>query len=91
MLIRKHIIITGLVQGVCFRMYTQREAEYRGVTGWVKNNIDGKLEAVFEGEKDAVDRVVTWCRQGPPSAMVQDIEIREDRYTGEYIGFEIAF
>jgi len=64
--IRVHVIISGRVQGVFFRMETSRAAERIGVSGWVRNNSDGTVEAEFEGEKQNVVSMLEWCRKGPP-------------------------
>ena len=65
---RIHVWVQGHVQGVCFRLATQKEAQKHNVNGWVRNGKDGRVEAVFEGEADAVRRVVAFCRGGPPAA-----------------------
>jgi acylphosphatase len=67
-LIRKHVWIAGRVQNVWFRDACRREAERVGVTGWVQNLADGRVEAVFEGEQSAVESMVAWCHDGPPRA-----------------------
>ena len=87
---RAHVIIKGRVQGVFFRMETQRTANLHGVLGWVKNRADGTVEAVFEGERARVDAVIDWCRRGPRHADVQGIEIREEPYAGEFEEFAIT-
>lgn len=81
--VRAHVVIHGRVQGVWFRDSCRREAENRGVTGWVRNNPDGTVEAVFEGAPDAVDAVVDFCRQGPPRATVADVEVEREESRGE--------
>jgi acylphosphatase len=68
--VRAHVIITGRVQGVFFRANTVRAAERCGVSGWVRNRRDGTVEAVFEGEKTAVEKILQWCRHGDPPAAV---------------------
>ena len=88
---RAHVIITGRVQGVFFRMETKRAAGELGVFGWVKNQLDGTVEALFEGDRDRVEAIVDWCRQGPPNADVTDVAVDWDDYTGEYKGFDIDF
>lgn len=88
---RAHVFISGRVQGVNFRWHTQRQAEREGVTGWVRNLRDGRVEAVFEGEEDAVRRLVDWCRQGPPAARVDDVEVRWEPPTGEFQDFSIRW
>jgi acylphosphatase len=81
--LRAHVVVHGLVQGVWFRESTRREAEAHGVHGWVRNREDGTVEAVFEGEPHAVAQVVTWCRIGPPRAEVTAIDVTEEPPQGE--------
>jgi len=88
---RAHVVINGRVQGVFFRMETKRAAGEIGVFGWVKNQRDGTVEAVFEGDQDRVEAIVDWCRQGPPNADVTDVTVNWDDYTGEFKGFDIDF
>ena len=88
---RAHAIITGVVQGVFFRVETQRAAEKIGVVGWVRNKRDCSVEAVFEGDKDRVDAVLEWCRQGPPRATVNNVDVQWQDFTGEYSEFQITF
>jgi acylphosphatase len=89
--IRRRVLISGIVQGVCFRAYTQDAARSAGVNGWVRNLPDGRVEAVFEGPTENVDRVVAWCRKGPPTGKVERVDVVEERHTGEFDGFEIAY
>ncbi len=91
MIRRAHVRVIGRVQGVYFRQYTQEEATWRGVTGWVRNNLDGSVEAVFEGEEEKVKELIEWCHQGPPSALVEKVEVTWEEPTGEYPGFEISY
>ena len=72
--VRRRVVVHGEVQGVFFRDSTRREAEGRGVSGWVANRPDGTVEAVFEGEADAVRALVDFCRSGPPRARVERVE-----------------
>ena len=88
---RAHVVINGRVQGVFFRMETKRAAGEFGVFGWVKNQREGTVEAVFEGDQDQVEAIVDWCRQGPPNADVADVTVNWDDYTGEFKGFNIDF
>jgi acylphosphatase len=81
-----HVRIRGRVQGVGFRMYLQREAQRHGVAGWVRNRVDGSVEAMMQGPADAVEAVIDWARRGPSSAVVTDIEIRDA--DGTYGDFE---
>lgn len=88
-LIRRHLLITGRVQGVCFRYYTRQTALKSGVTGWVRNLPDGRVEALIEGEEQAVTATLTWCRSGPELARVDRIVIEEQAVTGEFGTFSI--
>jgi len=89
--VRAHILISGRVQGVFFRSETQDEAVRHGLTGWVRNLPDGRVEAVFEGEKDKVDSLIEFCRRGPPGARVTRVEVTWGDYTGEFKGFSIRY
>ena len=86
---RVHIYVTGMVQGVSFRYYTLQEAVRCGVTGWVRNLPDGRVEAVIEGDEAGVDRLVEWCREGPRSARVDQLEVLPETPTGEFQVFRI--
>lgn len=77
-MVRRRVLISGRVQDVFFRDSTKREAERAGVAGWVRNTSDGRVEAVFEGDQDAVERLVTWCRKGPDSADVARVEAYDE-------------
>lgn len=72
---RAHVWVSGLVQGVNFRWRASDQAKVRGVNGWVRNLPDGRVEAVFEGPKPLVEEMVDWCRRGPRSAEVEDVEV----------------
>jgi acylphosphatase len=82
------VVARGRVQGVFFRDSTQREARSAGVSGWVTNRSDGAVEAVFEGDDDAVDRMVSFVRRGPGHADVDDIEVHEEEPEG-LSGFQV--
>jgi len=86
---RVHVHVSGIVQGVSFRYYALQEALRAGVTGWVRNLPDGRVEAVIEGDEAAVDRMLAWCREGPRSARVDQLEILPETPTGEFQGFRI--
>lgn len=76
---RKHLVVHGVVQGVCFRMYTQETASRLGLLGWVRNCMDGRrVEVLVEGEPAAVDEFVNWCHGGPRLARVTRVEIEDD-------------
>lgn len=76
--IRTHLWISGKVQGVGYRLSAENEARKLGVNGWVKNLPDGRVEAVLEGEKAAVEQMKQWCRQGPTAAVVKDVQVQEE-------------
>jgi acylphosphatase len=87
--IARHLNIRGRVQGVFFRLETQRAAGRFGVSGWVRNLPDGTVEGFFEGESQAVEALTEWCRQGPPRARVDEVRIESRPYEGRCVGFEI--
>ena len=87
--IRAHVFVSGRVQGVNFRYYTQRQAQAEGVTGWVRNNADGRVEVLFEGEESNVQSLVQWCRIGPSGARVDDVAVEWLAPTGEFQHFDI--
>lgn len=89
--IRAHVFVSGRVQGVFFRQTTQQQAESHGVMGWVKNLPDGRVEAVFEGEEDAVRALVDFSRNGPRGAVVTGFSVDWEIFTGKFGGFEIAY
>ena len=90
-MVRAHVVVSGRVQGVWFRGRTRDKAEALGVTGWVRNRRDGAVEAVFEGSRPAVERMVAWCYQGPPLAVVQHVDLRWGDFTGEFAGFSVTY
>ena len=85
---RVRVEVSGLVQGVFFRDSCRREAERRGVAGWVRNTRAGTVEAELEGDDEAVDAVVAWCRSGPPQASVSGVDLDDLEPTGA-TGFEV--
>jgi acylphosphatase len=78
MTVRRRVTVHGRVQGVGFRVSIARRAEQRRVAGWVRNRAEGSVEAVFEGEPEAVEALVAFCREGPRGAAVDRIEVREE-------------
>jgi len=90
-MVRAHIFISGRVQGVFFRSNMRNVASRYGVTGWVRNLPDGRVEAVLEGREDAVMRVLEWAREGPPLARVDDVEVFWEEYKGEFKDFRIRY
>jgi acylphosphatase len=81
-MVRRRVIVRGFVQGVFFRDSTRRLARQHGVSGWVANRPDGAVEAVFEGEADAVERLVAFSRKGPRGAQVESVEVTEEEPEG---------
>jgi acylphosphatase len=86
--VRRHVVVRGSVQGVFFRDSCRREAESRGVAGWVSNRRDGAVEAVFEGDPDAVGALVDWCARGPRGADVDSVDDSSEEPEG-LSGFQI--
>jgi acylphosphatase len=86
--VRKRVLVSGEVQGVFFRDTCLRVAGEHGVTGWVRNLPDGTVEAAFEGNAQAVERLVSWARQGPPRARVTAVTVRDEPAEG-LVSFEI--
>ena len=91
MKVRAHVYVSGRVQGVFFRSETEYEAVRRNVCGWVKNLPDGRVEAVFEGEKEAVKELLEFCKRGPRGARVSEVEVNWEEYRGEFKGFRIRY
>ena len=85
------MFVSGLVQGVFFRSKTSAEARKQGVTGWVRNLFDGRVEAVFEGEEESVKRLLVFCRTGPAGARITKVDVVWETYTGEFDSFEIKY
>jgi len=86
--IRRRVVVSGRVQGVAFRASARREARAAGVAGFVRNLADGRVEAVLEGEPEAVAVVLAWCREGPSHARVDRVETHDEAPEG-LSGFEI--
>jgi acylphosphatase len=89
--ISAQVVVHGWVQGVYFRAYTRDQARRLGLSGWVMNRRDGTVEAFFEGEPTKVEQMVAWCRQGPPTAQVDRVEVCYGDFHGEGEGFEVRY
>jgi len=85
---RVRVRVRGRVQGVFFRAETRARAESLGIAGFVRNDLDGSVEAVFEGPAERVDSLVDWCRRGPSGAQVDEVEILDEQPLGE-VGFQL--
>ncbi len=88
---RVHVYIRGLVQGVFFRYHLQRLARKLGVKGWVRNLPDGRVEAVMEGRKEALEQMLDFCRRGPPGAVVEGVEAEWGKAEGQFRDFEVRY
>ena len=89
--VRVHVFISGMVQGVFFRQETRQQAENLGVTGWVRNLYDGRVEAVFEGEEEDVKALVDFCRKGPRGAVITNVDVTFERFAGEFRNFKVTY
>lgn len=89
--VRAEVVISGRVQGVFFRAHTRERARELGLTGWVRNRFDGRVEAVFEGQRGKVQRMVAWCYRGPRYAQVDNVDVEWQGPTGEFTGFSVRF
>ena len=90
MKVRAHVIITGRVQGVYFRVNTKRKAVSLDLNGWVRNLPDERVEAIFEGEEEQVKVALDFCNHGPRGAMVESVDLTWETYTGEFKDFQIT-
>jgi len=88
---RVHLIVSGRVQGGCFRAETQQAASRFGVGGWVRNKRNGTVEAVAEGAADDVTSLINWCKSGPPISRVEKVDVTRQDYRGEYGRFSIRY
>ncbi|WGI17088.1 acylphosphatase [Methanonatronarchaeum sp. AMET-Sl] len=88
---RVHLFIEGKVQGVYFRATTKEKANENNVKGWVKNLPDGRVEAVFEGEENMVDKLVEFCHKGPDRANVINIDVKKEEYKNEFNEFKVKY
>ena len=88
-LTKASVLISGLVQGVFFRYSTQIQAKTLGVRGWVKNRPDGKVEAIFEGEREKVKQLINWCKHGPQGARVGNVIFEWQEFQNEFSDFRI--
>lgn len=85
------VIFHGRVQGVWFRAFTREQASAAKLTGWVRNLPNGSVEALFAGEEETINQVIEKCRQGPPSAQVENIELHWEPASGEFPTFEVRY
>ena len=83
MTIRRRLLVSGQVQGVFYRDSCRQEAEEKGITGSARNLPDGRVEVILEGDQDAVERMIEWCRRGSDMARVDSVEVEEQQPQGE--------
>lgn len=86
--IRAHVFVSGRVQGVGYRMSTWEAATDLGLSGWVRNLPEGRVEAVFEGTRNVVEKMIHWCHQGNPAAVVKDVAVEYEQPEG-IRGFDV--
>ncbi len=86
---RAHVFVSGRVQGVFFRQRTKQQADINSVKGWVRNLPDGRVEAVFEGDEEAVKALVDYCRHGPSYAQVENVAVNWETYRGDFGDFKV--
>lgn len=84
-----HIYITGKVQGVYFRQ-NMKQVAGKSVQGWVRNRADGSVEAVIEGRQSEINKIIEWSYKGPKTAIVENVDIKNENYTGDFSSFEIV-
>jgi acylphosphatase len=86
---RTRLIVKGRVQGVYFRASTVQQARHLGLTGWVMNHDDGSVELVAEGLSESIEELIAWCRQGPPGARVDEVDVQRQDFRGGFSEFRI--
>lgn len=91
MLIRAHVLVSGRVQGVFFRDHTQRWATSLGLTGWVRNLMDGRVEVMVEGAEERIQSLIKKLDEGPPMAYVQDVSVDWLDHQGEFSDFRVTY
>jgi acylphosphatase len=88
---RIRIIVTGKVQGVFFRQSLKIKAKKNEIFGWVKNLKDGRVEAILEGDEEKINRIIEWAHGGPANARVEDVEIQNEKFIGEFSKFDVLY
>jgi len=88
---RIRIIVTGKVQGVFFRQSLKIKAKQNEIFGWVKNLKDGRVEAILEGDEEKINRIIEWAHGGPANARVEDVEIQNEKFIGEFSKFDVLY
>ena len=88
---RIRVFVTGKVQGVFFRQALKVKAKQNNVFGWVRNLKDGRVEALLEGPDESVNVLVEWCHGGPANARVEDVEIKNEKFSNEFSKFDVLY
>ncbi len=88
---RIHMLVSGQVQGVYFRENTRKKAEELGISGWVQNMLDGRVEIVAEGNKEKLEELARWAKQGPAFAKVEEFQTDWQEYKGGLEEFQIRY
>jgi acylphosphatase len=91
MMTRAHVFFSGRVQGVFFRAFTREKAREIGVKGWVRNLPDGRVEALFEGNKTAINRLLGTLKIGPPHSKIEDVTVEYETYKSEFSDFQVKY
>jgi len=86
---RAELVVHGDVQGVSYRYFARDIAKKMGVKGWIRNEADGSITIIIEGDDDRVSNFVNWCKQGSPMSTIKDVEIKDSKYSGLFKNFEI--
>ena len=89
--VRAHVFVEGRVHGVFYRASTCSKASLFSIKGWVRNCLDGRVEAVFEGTDDNVKKMINWCRSGPPGAIVKSVDVKWEKAQGDETGFDVKY
>jgi acylphosphatase len=88
---RAQVIVQGRVQGVYYRASARDHARRLNLSGWARNCPDGSVELVVEGESKQIEQLIAWCHQGPPAAVVTQVEVEWQTATGEFVGFAVKY
>lgn len=91
MIKRYHLFISGKVQGVWYRQSMLQEAIKLEIKGWVRNLSDGRVEAIIEGDEQSLEKLISWCHIGPPSAIVERVEVIEEPVKSDFFSFKIIY
>jgi acylphosphatase len=91
MIKKAHVWVSGRVQGVWFRSNVREKARELGLTGWVRNLWDGRVEAIFEGEEEKIKEMIEWCWRGPPLAKVRDVAVKMEESSNEFDDFVVRY